>query len=104
MADLALSQQELNIFCNFLDALKLNTKKILANKGYTVFVPEFEIVEEAAIEAINLFIEISNTDPSARAALNFAMYCSKKLTANDDVNFNIHSMIVDVYRNLTGDI
>lgn len=103
MTNLPLSQEDINIFTNFLDTLKLETKQILINRGYTVHVPSFEIVQEAGIEAINSFIEISKTNSDIYDWLSFAMYCSKKLTKNDDINFNIHSMIVDVYRNLNGE-
>ncbi len=56
------------------------------------------------MEALNSIIEMSKEEPSLSALLNFSMDCSQKLTKNDDFDFNVHSMIVDVYRNLSGEI
>ncbi|EOU1985033.1 hypothetical protein [Clostridium perfringens] len=104
MTDLSLSEEELELFTSFLDSLKVLTKNKLIEKGYHTFLPSFDIVYKTVVEIINSTVEASKNDDSLSALLSFSMHCSKKLTKNDDVDFNIHAMSVDVYRNLSGEI
>ncbi|MDB2069696.1 hypothetical protein PMZ65_10585 [Clostridium perfringens] len=104
MNNLPLTEKESEIFISFLNSLKNITKKRLIEKGYNTFLPSFDVVYETAVEALNSIIEMSKEEPSLSALLNFSMDCSQKLTKNDDFDFNVHSMIVDVYRNLSGEI
>lgn len=104
MYNLHLTEEELVLFEQFLDSLKLLTKKKLADKGYTIFLPSFEIVYQNVVEVVNELIENTYLDEDLKSLFSFALHCSKTLTSRNDIESNIHAMSVDIYRCMGGKI
>lgn len=104
MHNLPLTQQELELFEQFLDMLRDLTIRRLSDKGYRTNLPEFNVVYKCVAEEVNAIIKNSENSEEIRAMFSFAVYCSRKLTNEESMELNVRSMAVDVYRCLGGKI